>query len=118
MIADYTLIIWWAETMRHTAEKLAEVRRFFAGPVEPSPDDPQFRKLREGLAKQLASVAENTKPQFGDPWGLVAMDRVSGRQAPARVEITGPVVALRLERRETDDATVMVAGAGRGSGGV
>ncbi len=118
VIADYTLIIWWAETMRQTAEKLAEVRRFFAGPAPPSPDDPEFRKLREDLARQLASVAKNTKPQFGDPWGLVAMDRVSGRQAPARVEITGPLVALRLERRGTDETTGRVAGAGSGSGGV
>lgn len=118
VIADYTLIVWWAETMRQTGEKLAEMHRFFAVHAAPSPDDPEFRKLREGLAAHLASVAKNTKPQFGDPWGLVAMDRVAGGQAQARVEITGPLVALRLERRGTDEATGMVAGAGRGSGGV
>ncbi len=39
-----------------------------------------------------------TKGEFGDPWGLVAMDLVSGRRATARVQVTGPIVALALER--------------------
>jgi hypothetical protein len=99
--ADYSVIVWWAETMRRTAEKLAELHRFFAEHPAPSPDDPEFPRLRQELARHLESVAENTKPQFGDPWGLVAMDRVAGSQAPARVEITGPLLALRLERSGT-----------------
>ncbi|MBI3694034.1 MAG: hypothetical protein HY238_04230 [Acidobacteria bacterium] len=87
VIADYTVIVWWAEAMRKTAEKLAQLLA--------SPDD---SSLRRQLAKHLESVAGNTKEEFGDPWGLVAMDVVSGRRAAARVEFTGPILALARER--------------------
>ncbi len=97
--SDYVLITWWAETMHETAQKLAAVRARFAGGPGPGPGDAGFQKAREELAAHLAKVAADTKPQFGEPWGLVAMDRVGGRSARARVELTGPVAALRLERK-------------------
>jgi hypothetical protein len=97
ILSDYVLIVWWAETMHATARKLAEVRRFLAAGAA-GPDDPRFGELREDLAEHLKAVAANTKPQFGEPWGLLAMDRVEGRAAQAVVEVTGPAVALRRRR--------------------
>jgi hypothetical protein len=62
------------------------------------PSDPRFQKLRAGLAKHLKEVAANTREEFGQPWGMVAMDLVSGRRADARIRITGSRLALSAER--------------------
>jgi hypothetical protein len=46
----------------------------------------------------LADVAANTKEEFGRPWGLVAMDLATARQADGSITITGPRLALSTER--------------------
>lgn len=96
--SDYTVVVWWAETMRKTAEKLAAVRSF----VEANPgvdwDDARFVAKRADLASHLRSVARDTKEEFGRPWGLIAMDMVSGRKAEARIQITGSRIVLERER--------------------
>ncbi|MBI4873315.1 MAG: hypothetical protein HY822_01640 [Acidobacteria bacterium] len=96
--ADYSVIVWWAGTMHKTAQKLAELRALVEANPSLSADDPRFRSLRDDLAKHLEKVARDTKEEFGRPWGLIAMDRVSGRTAEATVQITGPRVALLKER--------------------
>jgi len=93
------------------------VRLFFLRNPQVSSDDPQVRRLREELARHLEAVAAETRSQFGDPWGLVAMDRVSDGRAHARVEITGPTLALRLERGVTEETEDVGRGFGRGAGG-
>jgi hypothetical protein len=96
--ADYTVIVWWADAMRTTAEVLAEMRAFLsANPgVDLNGDD--FQKLRKKLAGQLRKVAANTKKEFGQPWGLVAMDFASGRRAAAELRILGPRLTVALSR--------------------
>jgi len=96
--ADYSVIVWWAGAMRSAAERLAEMRAFFNTNPQPSPDDRPFQQLRDKLAEELARVAANTKEDFGRPWGLLAMDLASGRQADAVVIITGPRLALSTQR--------------------
>lgn len=94
LTADYTTIMWWATAMRETAEHLSAMR----GQFPANPSDPQFQKLRAGLAEHLKEVAANTREEFGQPWGMVAMDLVSGRRADARILITGSRLALSAER--------------------
>lgn len=98
VVADYSVIVWWAKAMRATGEKLAELRKFFAANPSPEPGNNVFQALRRDLAKHLESVAKNTRKEFGDPWGLVAMDLASGRRAEVKIQFTGPLVAFQVDR--------------------
>ena len=86
---DYLAIRWWADTMRGTAEILAQMNRV-AGPSGIAPDDPRFEKLRGQLASHLRDVAAKAHEQFGAPWGLVAMFLASGGKARAEMRIISP----------------------------
>jgi hypothetical protein len=99
--ADYTLIRWWAMAMRKLGEKLEEINQYFAVNPNPDPANHQFKSLRKQLAKELASVAATTRAEFGDPWGLVAMDLVSGRKADAKVQITNTRLAFQSRRESS-----------------
>lgn len=98
VIADYSLIVGWAEAMRETGEKLARIDRFLRANPGIDLKDVGFQALREDLTQELKSVAANTKKEFGDPWGLVAMDRVSGGAAAVRIQYTGPRLAFEVGR--------------------
>jgi len=76
--ADYSAIIWWADTMCKTGGLLARIA------AEP--------QLREDLAHSLRDVAGRAHDQFGKPWGLVSMFLASGSAAPAEVRISGKVL--------------------------
>ena len=101
---DYTLIRWWSKTMSDTARVLADID---ALPTR-DPEDNRFKKLRSNFAAHLRSVADNTKPRWSDPWGLIAMDLLTARAAEATVRITGPRVNVTRERRR--EAGAMIAG--------
>ncbi|MDT7603381.1 MAG: hypothetical protein QOF61_1378 [Acidobacteriota bacterium] len=96
--ADYITIRWWAQEMRQMAEKLSAVRAFLKDKPKIDPENNEFKALRRGLADHLKGVASRTRGEFGDPWGLVAMDLATGETAQARVQLTGPRVAIALER--------------------
>ncbi|MGB9457103.1 MAG: hypothetical protein WCB12_13735 [Bryobacteraceae bacterium] len=85
--SDYSVIVWWAEAMSACAKSVAAMHSLLAAGSDPS--SAQFLALRANLAKTLADVTSNTKEEFGQPWGLVAMDRVSGCRASAKVQIAG-----------------------------
>lgn len=96
--SDYTVIMWWAESMKEMSEKLAEMRQFVKNNPGIDPENNAFKSLRKKLASKLKEVASNTKSEFGDPWGLVAMDQVSGGKASAEALMTGPKLAVFRER--------------------
>lgn len=95
---DYTVIMWWAESMKEMSARLAEMRTFLNDHPGIDPENKTFKSLRKKLASKLKDVASNTKGQFGDPWGLVAMDQVSGGKANAKALLTGPKLAVFRER--------------------
>jgi hypothetical protein len=95
---DYVVIRWWSQAMHGMAEKLAEVRDFFARNPSPDPNDSGLQDLRRNLAKHMASVADNTREEFGHPWGLLAMDRAAAGQSVATVRIVAARLALQFER--------------------
>ncbi len=99
--SDYRVIVWWAKAMRKLAEELVEVRKFFAAHPNPAPGDNSLRKVRKRFRKRVSSVAKTTKKQFGDPWGLIAMDIATNHRASAKVRLTGDVVAYENEREQT-----------------
>ena len=96
IVADYSVIVWWADAMSSCAQRLAAMQAQIA--VNPDPGTPQFKALRADLAKHLANVASQTKDEFGQPWGLIAMDRVCGGRAAASMQITGSRVSMAATR--------------------
>ncbi len=96
--ADYSSIQWWADTMRATAEQLAEVEGWIGAHPGVSASDLQFQQRREELAAYLGRVAADTREEFGQPWGLIAMNQLAGRRAGARLQITASSFAISLRR--------------------
>ena len=96
---DYTVIKWWAESMAKMSEKLAEVRQFLKDNPQIDPGNKTFMALRNKLAARLKAVAGNAMSEFGDPWGLVAMDQVSGAKAKAKTLLVGSKLAILRERK-------------------
>ncbi len=96
--ADYTAIMWWAEAMAGAGQRLAAIRNWFRLHPSAAQDDPQFLTLRQNLAKHMKDVAATTSEQFGEPWGLIAMDQVSGRRAAADLLIAGPKLVRTKQR--------------------
>jgi len=101
--SDYSLIVWWAEAMSACAKSVAAMNHLLA--ANPDPESPQFLILRTQLAKTLASVTANTREEFGQPWGLVAMDEVSGNRATAKVQIVGAGFVLARSSKDVLAAT-------------
>ena len=95
---DYTVVKWWAESMAKMSERLAEMRQFLTDNPQIDPGNKTFTALRNKLASGLKAVASNTRSEFGDPWGLVAMDQVSGGKADAKALLMGPSLAVFRER--------------------
>jgi hypothetical protein len=96
--SDYSVIVWWAQAMTACAKSIAAMHRLLAAGSDAA--SPQFLALRANLANTLADVASNTKEEFGQPWGLVAMDRVSGCRAAARVQIAGARFAFARSSKD------------------
>jgi hypothetical protein len=95
---DFIVIRWWAREMRQMGERLAEIRQFLRKNPGIDPENNSFKSLRRSLAEQLKDVARRTRSEFGDPWGLVAMDLLTNKKASAKIQLTGPRVALARER--------------------
>jgi hypothetical protein len=96
--ADYTVIKWWAESMAEMGKSLLEMRKFLDEHEGIDSQNKTFKSLRKKLGSKLKEVASNTKAEFGDPWGLIAMDQASGGKAGAKALITGPDFTLFKER--------------------
>jgi hypothetical protein len=94
IVADYTTIQWWADAMHKTAQELATLRQWLARNPAATVEDPGFQKLRDGFAGYLRQVAANTRDEFGQPWGLIAMNQLASRKAGAKILISGPKLVL------------------------
>jgi hypothetical protein len=104
--SDFLTIIWWAAAMRGAAERLAKVRNFIqSNPGFDPATNPNFKKLRDDLAKHLKDVTAKTPEHFGRPWGLVAMDMLAGNSSSASVIYTGPVINFVKRRARVAAAT-------------
>ena len=108
IVADYSTIVWWADAMAGASQRLVAMRQFSSLNPTSSPQNPEFQALRNELASHLAKVAANTREEFGQPWGLVAMNEASGRRAPASILILGPRFV-----RVRDSAKGLTAGSSR-----
>jgi hypothetical protein len=107
VVADFSTITWWAETMSETAQALVNIRTFLVKNPGVDPKNAEFLRLRSDLAKRLERVAAETKEEFGRPWGLIAMDLLTGNRSDAHVTFTGPVISWTKAR------AIAAAAAGR-----
>jgi len=96
--ADYSAIMWWAEAMAGAGQRLAAIRTWFDRHPSTPVDNPEFESLRQNLAAHLKQVAATTSEEFGEPWGLIAMDQASGRRAVATILISGPKLVRTKQR--------------------
>ena len=96
--ADYSAIQWWADAMHGTAQELAASRQWLARNPGATFEDPEFQQLRQRLTRYLGKVAATTREEFGQPWGLIAMNQLASQRAGAKILITGPRLA-RDKRR-------------------
>ncbi len=97
VIADFTLITWWADAMSTAAGQLFTMRKFLAGANSATlKDDAAFQKNRAALEDAMAGVIRKNKSSFGDPWGLLAMFNAANGTAEARATITSPKLTLVL----------------------
>jgi hypothetical protein len=95
---DYLVIEWWATTMSHMAQSLSAARSFFSQNPAPATNSPAFEKVQNNLWHQMAAVAANTHDRFADPWGLLAVDLVSGQQSAASARLISAGLTLILQR--------------------
>lgn len=96
--SDALGIIWWAKAMATMTENLAKIRSYLANNPTADPENNSFKALRRELSSSMKKVAAETDEQFGDPWGLVSMDQVSGQQAGAHCLITTKAISLSKVR--------------------
>jgi len=102
--ADYSTIEWWADAMVGAAQKLAAVRLWLARNPGAGSQDPEFQKMRQDLAGYLRQVAANTRDEFGQPWGLIAMSLLVNGKPGAKILIASPAL-VRTQRRALASAT-------------
>lgn len=99
--ADYTLIMWWTSAMSSMGDGLAKLLTFIAQNPRWDPENNTFKKLRADLDKKMVAVAQNTQAQFGEPWGLLALDLASNQKSLTTVNITGPKLTFTASRNLT-----------------
>jgi hypothetical protein len=96
IVSDYTLIVWWAEAMHDTAVALSSLLGYMAQHPQWDPQDNAFKKLRSSLDQTMATVSKNTKAQFAEPWGLLAMDLASGQRSAKGLQLICSRLTLAL----------------------
>ena len=85
--------------MRRMGEALAQIQTFFATHPGVDRENNTFKQLRTKLEQVMASVVGNTQAQFGEPWGLLAMDLASSQQASTTLQLITTRVTLTLSER-------------------
>lgn len=101
IISDYTLITWWASSMSRMADALEQILDFVANNPGVDHQNNTFKKLRGKLENSMASIASNTKAQFGEPWGILALDLASDQRAETTVRLISPrLVFVATERTQ------------------
>lgn len=96
--SDYTLIMWWAPAMSSMGAPLARLVTFITQNPQWDPEDDTFKKLRTDLDRKMAAVTQNTQTQFGEPWGLLALDLASGQKAITTVRFSCPKLTFAASR--------------------
>jgi hypothetical protein len=84
LIGDVFVITQWADAMVK-AGLLVNDMRDLVGDVDPATllQNNDFKKKRDALQKQLASMVKASKARFDEPWGMVCLFWAAGSPATA-----------------------------------
>ncbi len=95
-------ILSWRDAMVELADVLLKAEPFFGSGTK-DPDSDEFKGLQKKLANKVGKVAKESRAQWGDPWGLVALNvwpGKGGRRRPrSPVRRCGLMSASRGRRR-------------------
>ena len=58
-----------------------------------------FKERRNNLEDAMTSVVSNTQAQFGEPWGILALDLASGQRASTTLQLVSPRITAVLTQR-------------------
>jgi hypothetical protein len=94
IMTDFLLIVWWSSAMSRMAKALAALLTFYDTHPNWTKDDNQFKQLHKALNKAVGGVASDTRNDFREPLGLLAMDRASGRIAPTTVQLSSACLSF------------------------
>ena len=98
VVADVLLIFWWAGAMSAMSQALADLLQFLKGNPKPDPQSNTFKKLRQALTDAMASVSNDVKPSFGEPWGLLVMAQASGLKDNTTATMVSPRLSFIVQR--------------------
>ena len=87
--------------MSKMATALAALLAFFKQNPGWSKDDSRFKQLHDALNKSMASVSSNTKNDFHEPLGVLAMDLASSQKAATTVQLSSPGLSF-MNKREAN----------------
>jgi hypothetical protein len=96
--SDYTLIMWWAEAMSGMAAALEDILDYLAKKPHPDPEDNSIKQLRAALNKAAAAVGQTTESEFGEPFGLLALDSAASHKESLAVQMACSKLSFATSR--------------------
>jgi hypothetical protein len=96
--ADFLLTDWWSSAMSKMAKALADLVDYLKKNPAWSKDDDGFKQLHVALNKSMASVSSNTKNDFREPLGVLAMDLAASQKAATTVQLSSPKLSFTAVR--------------------
>ncbi len=90
-------ILTWREAMVDLAKVLLDVEPFFNGGAK-DPDSDEFKDLQKRLRDKVGEVAKESRAQWGDPWGIVALTYLAGQAGSKRAKVSSEKVRLDVRK--------------------
>ena len=90
-------ILTWREAMVDLAQVLLDVEPFFNGGAK-DPDSDEFKDLQKRLRDKVGEVAKESRAQWGDPWGIVALTYLAGQAGSKRAKVSSEKVRIDVRK--------------------
>ena len=96
VISDLFTILTWVDAMKLAVKAVADMRAFLAGRDPASLiEDNTFKKRTSALLKAMKGVVSNTRTDFGQPWGMIALYWAAGSPATRKGSINSGALQLQ-----------------------
>jgi hypothetical protein len=104
--SDYTLVTWWAAAMYGMSVALAALLAYTAANPQWDSENNTFKRLRQDLDRAMTAVVGNTKNEFGEPWGLVALNLAANGGARTEARLVCSHLCLALSNHPSQAVAV------------
>ena len=98
-------ILSWRDAMVELADVLLKIEPFIGSGTK-DPDNDEFKGLQKKLANKVGKVAKESRAQWGDPWGIVALNYLAERGGSKRAKVTSEKVRLNVRNERAAAAVV------------